>query len=70
MLQILKPAEVLPVRILYPTCHNRFIRFVERMLEKMQTDHQASRLSGPSHILTVTVSQLPIETVPIDLRFE
>ncbi len=45
MLHRRETAEELPVRILDLTRDGRFVRFVERVLQILQTDHQSYRLT-------------------------
>ena len=44
--EVFFPAEVLPVGILYPAVHHRFIRFIEGVLQVVQPDHQPDRDAG------------------------
>lgn len=49
MLEELKAAEKLPIRILHPALDHLLIRQVVDMLQVMQPDHQPRRLGGPAN---------------------
>ncbi len=57
--EVFFPAEVLPVGVPYPACHNGFIRFVEGMFEVVQSNHEPDRDApdGPP-LRTVRQSEL------------
>ena len=59
-------AEVLPVRIFDPTCDHQFVRLVEGMLQTMQADQQPRGFCGCSVVRAITISERPIEPLPID----
>ena len=65
MLEILAAAEPLPIRVLDPALHHRFIGQVEGVLEIGQPDHQPRRLRGPSE-RAIEAAKLLIEAVPVD----
>src|SRR5215203_5844456 len=65
MLEILAATEPLPIGILDPALHHRFIRQVEGVLEIRQPNHQACRLRGSSE-RAVEATKLLIETLPVD----
>jgi hypothetical protein len=67
MLHVRVAAEVLPVRILYPTIYHRFIRFVERVLEVLHPDHQPDSLGRCPHVLAVTARESRVEPQPVNL---
>lgn len=46
-LEVLKPAQKLPVGILHPLRHHRLIVQIEHLLEQQQRHHQPHRLRGP-----------------------
>jgi hypothetical protein len=66
MLLIIFATEILPIKILQPTGHNRFIGLVERMFEIKQTDHQTRADSGPTDIASVTRIDFFFDLRPID----
>ncbi len=47
MLEVLAPAEVLPVWVFKPTFDHRFVRLVEGVFEIVDADRQAQLLAGP-----------------------
>jgi hypothetical protein len=65
MLEVLAAAEPLPIRVLDPTLHHRFIGEVEGVLEIRQADHQARGFGGPAE-RTIEAAELLIETIPVD----
>ena len=57
-------AEVLPVDILDPAIHDRF---VESVFEVVQANHQPNRLRRGTHIFAVAVGKCRVEPCPVDL---
>jgi hypothetical protein len=62
-LEILKPAQKLPVRVLHPASKHRLIPEIEHLLEQQQRDHQPHRL-GRTPLRTVKLRKRLLETRP------
>ena len=67
MLHVLTAAEELPIRILHPTRHDRFIAFVESVLEVHHADHQPRVHPRPTELVGVALVDGRVELLPIDL---
>ena len=66
MPEVFFPTEVLPVGILYPALHHRFIRFIEGVLQVVQPDHQPDRDAGTA-LLRIQATELFFHRPPADL---
>ncbi len=60
-------AEVLPIRVFDPTRDDRLVRFVERVFQIVQPNHQPHGLAWRTVVGAIAVSQRRVETLPIDL---
>jgi len=65
MLKVFESAEVLPVRVLQKAGNHRFVAFVKRVLQIMQTDHQA-RGQTWSEVLNEQSAEVVLEYLPVD----
>lgn len=59
---ILLPTEILPIRILYPTFQDCFIRFVESMLQEVQAYHLSDWYTRTAFLNTTRQTDLPLKT--------
>ena len=66
MLHRCEATEVLPVGVLYPTRDDRLVRFVERVLQVMQANHQSHGLAWRAVVGAVAIGQCRVEAMPID----
>ena len=60
-------AEVLPVRVLDPAIHQRFVRQIERVLEIVKPDQQPNRFRRSSRVRAVTLRERHVEPGPVNL---
>jgi hypothetical protein len=63
----LHPREILPVRILHPSPHNRLVREVVGVLEVVRAHHQPRGCGGPPRPLAVVGPEMLVEAPPVDL---
>lgn len=61
MLHRRKSAEVLPVWVFDPTRDGRFIRLVQRMLQKIQADHQSQGIARRTVVGGLAIDKCPVK---------
>jgi len=67
VLEILEPAEVLPVRILQELLHHALVALPVGVLEVVQADQKPDRQPRPADLLDVERAELVLENAPVDL---
>ncbi len=66
MPEILHAAEVLPVGIFHPALHSQLVREIERVLEIVQSGHEAHGLSRRAVVFAEMRSQRILERTPVN----
>jgi len=65
MPEVFLPAEVLMIGILYPAPHRFFVRYVKRVTQIGQTNHQANRHARPA-FFRVQFAKFALEHLPVN----
>lgn len=66
VLEVLKPAEVLPVTVLDELRHYRLVADVEGMLEVVEADQEPNRQAGATEVLDIQRAKFSVKDRPID----
>ena len=66
MPHVLAAAEELPVGVLHPAGHQRFVALVEGVLQVDEADHQTRLHAGPANVCGIAGIDGQVELGPID----
>ena len=67
VLHLIKPTEELPIRIFNPPINDRFVTFIQGVLQIQQADHSSSRTAWPTFCRIALVDKI-VELGPVDVR--